>query len=125
MAADGRHGDVRRGPVRGMAQLGFDYGPVFRGVRTAWHVDDAVYAEVALPDGTGGEGFALHPALFDASLHGAFAEKGPDGGATVLPFSWSKVSAGRPGLSGSGCGSRQRVTRPCGWTWCPSRASRC
>ncbi|MEU8824620.1 SDR family NAD(P)-dependent oxidoreductase [Streptomyces sp. NPDC048636] len=83
----------------GMAELGFDYGPVFQGVRTAWRVDDVVFAEVALPGDTGGEGFGLHPALFDASLHGAFAEKGSDGGATILPFSWSKVSGGRPGLS--------------------------
>ncbi|QKV96312.1 SDR family NAD(P)-dependent oxidoreductase [Streptomyces sp. NA02950] len=83
----------------GMAELGFDYGPVFQGVRTAWRVDDVVFAEVALPGDTGGEGFGLHPALFDASLHGAFAEKGSDGGATILPFSWSKVSGGRSDLS--------------------------
>ncbi|WP_234335131.1 polyketide synthase dehydratase domain-containing protein, partial [Streptomyces sp. NRRL S-118] len=83
----------------GMAELGFDYGPVFQGVRTAWRVDDVVFAEVALPGDTGGEGFGIHPALFDASLHGAFAEKGSGGGATILPFSWSKVSGGRSGLS--------------------------
>ncbi|MEU3459408.1 SDR family NAD(P)-dependent oxidoreductase [Streptomyces sp. NPDC006733] len=83
----------------GMAELGFDYGPVFQGVHTAWRVGDVVYADVALPGDSGGEGFGLHPALFDASLHGAFAEKGTDGGATLLPFSWSKVSGGRPGLS--------------------------
>ncbi|WP_215911737.1 SDR family NAD(P)-dependent oxidoreductase [Streptomyces coffeae] len=83
----------------GMAELGFDYGPVFQGVRTAWRVGDVVFAEVVLPGDTGGEGFGLHPALFDASLHGAFAEKGSDGGATILPFSWSKVSGGRSGLS--------------------------
>ncbi|GAA1397238.1 type I polyketide synthase [Kitasatospora putterlickiae] len=83
----------------GMAELGFDYGPVFQGVRTAWRVGSEVFAEVALPGDTGGEGFALHPALFDATLHGAFAEKGADGGATLLPFSWSKVTGGRPGLS--------------------------
>ncbi|WP_052707806.1 SDR family NAD(P)-dependent oxidoreductase [Streptomyces rubellomurinus] len=83
----------------GMAELGFDYGPVFQGVRTAWRVGSEVFAEVALPGDTGGEGFALHPALFDATLHGAFAEKGADGGATLLPFSWSKVTGGRQGLS--------------------------
>ncbi|MFF7977435.1 SDR family NAD(P)-dependent oxidoreductase [Streptomyces sp. NPDC007905] len=83
----------------GMAELGFDYGPVFQGVRTAWRADDVVFAEVALPGDTGGEGFGLHPALFDASLHGAFAEKGSDDGATILPFSWSRVSGGRAGLS--------------------------
>ncbi|MFI9825707.1 SDR family NAD(P)-dependent oxidoreductase, partial [Streptomyces sp. NPDC052013] len=83
----------------GMAELGFDYGPVFQGVRTAWRVGDEVYADVALPGDTGGEGFGLHPALFDATLHSAFAEKGAGGGATLLPFSWSKVTLGRTGLS--------------------------
>ncbi|MBB5801447.1 acyl transferase domain-containing protein/acyl carrier protein [Saccharothrix ecbatanensis] len=82
----------------GMAELGFDYGPIFQGVRTAWLDGDVVYAEVALPDDTGGEEFGLHPALFDASLHGAFVEKG-SGGSTILPFSWSKVRAGKSGLS--------------------------
>ncbi|MET9108798.1 type I polyketide synthase, partial [Streptomyces zhihengii] len=82
----------------GMAELGFDYGPVFQGVRTAWSIDDYVYAEVGLPGDAGGEGFGMHPALFDASLHGAFAEKGGDGGSTILPFSWSGVRAGRAGL---------------------------
>ncbi|MGX6745791.1 SDR family NAD(P)-dependent oxidoreductase, partial [Streptomyces xantholiticus] len=83
----------------GMAELGFDYGPVFQGVRTAWRVGDVVFAEVGLPGDSGGEGFGIHPALFDASLHGAFVEKGSGGGATILPFSWSKVSGGRSGLS--------------------------
>nr|WP_225859689.1 type I polyketide synthase [Streptomyces albicerus] len=83
----------------GMAELGFDYGPVFQGVRTAWRVGDEVFADVALPGDTGGESFGLHPALFDATLHSAFAEKGSGGGATLLPFSWSKVSIGRTGLS--------------------------
>ncbi|MER6618663.1 type I polyketide synthase, partial [Streptomyces xantholiticus] len=83
----------------GMAELGFDYGPVFQGVRTAWRVGDVVFAEVGLPGDSGGAGFGIHPALFDASLHGAFVEKGSGGGATILPFSWSKVSGGRSGLS--------------------------
>ncbi|MFI2511106.1 SDR family NAD(P)-dependent oxidoreductase [Streptomyces sp. NPDC018972] len=83
----------------GMAELGFDYGPVFQGVRAAWRVGDEVFADVALPGDTGGESFGLHPALFDATLHSAFAEKGSGGGATILPFSWSKVNIGRTGLS--------------------------
>ncbi|MEW2080080.1 SDR family NAD(P)-dependent oxidoreductase, partial [Streptomyces sp. NPDC013433] len=65
----------------------------------AWRVGDEVFADVALPGDTGGESFGLHPALFDATLHSAFAEKGSGGGETILPFSWSKVSIGRTGLS--------------------------
>ncbi|WP_432011350.1 type I polyketide synthase [Streptomyces cucumeris] len=83
----------------GMAELGFDYGPLFQGVRAAWQVDGDCYAEVALPGDTGGEGFGIHPALFDASLHsGLLQDDGPRDTA-FLPFSWSGVRTGRRGLS--------------------------
>ncbi|QNP65820.1 SDR family NAD(P)-dependent oxidoreductase [Streptomyces genisteinicus] len=82
----------------GMAELGFDYGPLFQGVRTAWKVAGDSYAEVALPGDTGGEDFGIHPALFDASLHAGLPQDGPRDTA-VLPFSWSGVRTGRRGLS--------------------------
>ncbi|WP_149184534.1 SDR family NAD(P)-dependent oxidoreductase, partial [Streptomyces sp. TRM49041] len=82
----------------GMAELGFDYGPMFQGVRTAWKADGDSYAEVALPGDTGGETFGIHPALFDASLHAGLPQDGPRDTA-VLPFSWSGVRTGRRGLS--------------------------
>ncbi|MFJ8587851.1 type I polyketide synthase [Streptomyces sp. NPDC093595] len=82
----------------GMAELGFDYGPMFQGVRTAWKADGDSYAEVALPGDTGGETFGIHPALFDASLHAGLPQDGPRDTA-VLPFSWSGVRTGRHGLS--------------------------
>ncbi|MFD5558279.1 SDR family NAD(P)-dependent oxidoreductase [Streptomyces sp. NPDC127068] len=82
----------------GMAELGFDYGPAFQGVRTAWKVDGDSYAEVALPDDSSGDGFGVHPALFDASLHSGLPRGGPRDTA-VLPFSWSGVRIGRQGLS--------------------------
>ncbi|WP_254885950.1 type I polyketide synthase [Streptomyces sp. NA02950] len=83
----------------GMAELGFDYGPAFQGVRAAWQVDGDSYAEVALPGDTGGESFGIHPALFDAALHsGLLQDEGPRDTA-FLPFSWSGVRTGRSGLS--------------------------
>ncbi|MFI9155922.1 SDR family NAD(P)-dependent oxidoreductase [Streptomyces sp. NPDC053367] len=82
----------------GMAELGFDYGPLFQGVRTAWKAGGDSYAEVALPGDTGGEDFGIHPALFDASLHAGLPQDGPRDTA-VLPFSWSGVRTGRRGLS--------------------------
>ncbi|MFF2410405.1 SDR family NAD(P)-dependent oxidoreductase [Streptomyces sp. NPDC058092] len=87
-----------------LTELGFDYGPAFQGVRAAWRGDDAVFAEVALPDATPADGFALHPALFDASLHGGLSwlDQGP-GSTARLPFSWSGVS-----LTGT-AGQRVRV----------------
>ncbi|MFI6108985.1 SDR family NAD(P)-dependent oxidoreductase, partial [Streptomyces sp. NPDC051310] len=79
-----------------LADIGLDYGPLFQGVRAAWHAGDTVYAEVALPDDTPAGGFALHPALFDAALHGALLSK--EAGTPVdLPFSWSGVRLGRTG----------------------------
>ncbi|MFH8371867.1 SDR family NAD(P)-dependent oxidoreductase, partial [Streptomyces sp. NPDC018031] len=82
----------------GMADLGYDYGPTFQGVRAVWRRDDEVFAEVALPDGAGGEGFGIHPGLFDATLHGGLLEKEP-GDSVVLPFSWSGVRLGQTGLT--------------------------
>ncbi|XVS67905.1 SDR family NAD(P)-dependent oxidoreductase [Actinosynnema sp. CA-299493] len=68
----------------------YQYGPVFRGLRAAWRSDDAVYAEVALPDGVDAAGFGLHPALLDACLHATGA--GGDEGFVELPFAWTGVS---------------------------------
>ncbi|AOR29815.1 hypothetical protein BFF78_00780 [Streptomyces fodineus] len=79
-----------------LADIGLDYGPMFQGVRAAWRSGGEVFAEVALPDGAGAEGFGLHPALFDAALHGGMLDK--DAGSSVdLPFSWSGVRLGRTG----------------------------
>ncbi|MET9736458.1 type I polyketide synthase, partial [Streptomyces sp. NPDC006458] len=80
--------------------IGFDYGPAFQGVRAAWRAGDAVYAEVALPEGhaeTAG-GFGIHPALFDASLHSGldWLLQG-DGPSVGLPFSWAGVRLGETG----------------------------
>ncbi|SOD67936.1 Phosphopantetheine attachment site, partial [Streptomyces zhaozhouensis] len=69
----------------GLAERGFDHGPVFQGLRAAWRRGDEVFAEVALPEGVGVNGFGLHPALLDAALH-AVGLTGDEGGA---PFSWS------------------------------------
>ncbi|ROP35684.1 type I polyketide synthase [Saccharothrix texasensis] len=74
-----------------LAAGGYDYGPVFRGLRAAWRSGDDVYAEVALPDGVAdAAGFGLHPALLDACLHATGA--GGDEGVVELPFAWTGVS---------------------------------
>ncbi|MEU3256168.1 SDR family NAD(P)-dependent oxidoreductase, partial [Streptomyces sp. NPDC006997] len=85
-----------------VSDIGFDYGPAFQGVRAAWRDEDTVYAEVALPDDQvdTAAGFAIHPALFDASLHGGldWLDSG-DGTSASLPFSWSGVRFGQRGLA--------------------------
>ncbi|PNG92158.1 Erythronolide synthase [Streptomyces malaysiensis] len=85
-----------------LAADGFDYGPAFRGLRSAWRRDGHVFAEVALderPEGTGSgpvDGFALHPALLDAALHavglGGFFDPAESAGERIrMPFSWRGV----------------------------------
>ncbi|MEU4209611.1 SDR family NAD(P)-dependent oxidoreductase, partial [Streptomyces sp. NPDC026206] len=81
-----------------LADLGLDHGPLFQGVRAAWRSGDEVYAEVALPDDAGADGFGVHPALFDAALHGGMLDKDP-GSSVDLPYSWSGVRLGQTGLS--------------------------
>ncbi|WP_308204126.1 SDR family NAD(P)-dependent oxidoreductase [Goodfellowiella coeruleoviolacea] len=74
----------------GLIEAGFDYGPAFRGLTRAWRGDGAVFAEVTLDEGTGVDGYAVHPALFDAALHamGLLRDGVP---ATRLPFAWHGV----------------------------------
>ncbi|MEV6874186.1 type I polyketide synthase [Amycolatopsis sp. NPDC051128] len=79
----------------GLQDNGFGYGPAFQGLRAAWSLDGAVYAEVALPDeqrDSAGR-FGLHPALLDAALHavglGDFVTAKGQG---HLPFSWNGVA---------------------------------
>ncbi|WP_435613487.1 type I polyketide synthase [Streptomyces sp. bgisy159] len=54
-----------------LREAGLDYGPVFQGLLGAWQDDDAVYAEVALPESAAADAARhdLHPALLDAALH--------------------------------------------------------
>ncbi|MET8681916.1 type I polyketide synthase, partial [Streptomyces sp. NPDC004647] len=84
-----------------LAELGFDYGPVFRGLRAAWRRGDEVYADVTLPEDsdTDASAFGLHPALLDAAQHAAaFTDLGAisRGG---LPFAWEGVSLTASGAS--------------------------
>ncbi len=75
-----------------LAGRGFDYGPIFRGLRAAWRRGEELFAEVELgergEDGTGG--FAVHPALLDAALHADFLASAAE--EVRLPFSWSGVA---------------------------------
>ncbi|MER7764205.1 SDR family NAD(P)-dependent oxidoreductase [Streptomyces sp. NPDC097619] len=89
-----------------LADGGYEYGPAFQGLTAAWRSGEDVYVEVALPEGTGGEGFAVHPALFDAVLHGGLVEKDLAAGVD-LPFSWSGVRLGR----GAAARVRARIGR--------------
>ncbi|MGW0143896.1 SDR family NAD(P)-dependent oxidoreductase, partial [Streptomyces calvus] len=76
-----------------LAGRGYEYGPVFQGVRATWRRGDDVFAEVVLPDQVRGDAtrFGIHPALLDAALHAAGLAPGSDD-RTLVPFAWSGVS---------------------------------
>ncbi|MFF5720923.1 SDR family NAD(P)-dependent oxidoreductase [Streptomyces buecherae] len=80
---------------RHLAEAGYDYGPAFQGLRALWTADGAAYAEVELPSDVRDDAdrFALHPALWDATLHAiALAGLSDTDGGTPLPFSWADVT---------------------------------
>ncbi|CAL9619822.1 3-ketoacyl-CoA thiolase [Streptomyces sp. enrichment culture] len=76
-----------------MADRGYDYGPVFRGLRSAWRRGDEVFAEIALPEEAASTAreFGVHPALLDSALHAA-AAAGEQGDGARVPFSWRRVA---------------------------------
>ncbi|WP_344312134.1 type I polyketide synthase, partial [Streptomyces rhizosphaericus] len=90
------------GLYEGLAEAGLTYGPVFRGLTSAWRLGDEVYAELELPEGARSEAgaFGLHPALLDSALHGVGLGGLIEGEAGArLPFSWAGVSLHAVGAS--------------------------
>ena len=88
------------------AEVGYEYGPVFQGLRAAWIRDGEVFSEVALPEDWRGQasGFGLHPALLDAALHATAlgiseGAAGVGDGEVLLPFSWNGVALHASGAS--------------------------
>ncbi|MFH9619485.1 SDR family NAD(P)-dependent oxidoreductase, partial [Streptomyces pratensis] len=91
-------------PVDGLydhlTSIGYAYGPVFQGLRSAWRHGDEVFAEVALPEATepGAGRFGLHPALLDSALHAMGLSTSHDStdddsvGRNRLPFAWNDVT---------------------------------
>ena len=93
-----------------MAEQGLAYGPVFRGLRSAWRRDDEVFAEVGLPEQErlAAADFGLHPAVLDAALH-AIGLTGIGGDGLWLPYAWSGVD-----LLASGAAAARVRIRPAG-----------
>jgi len=89
-----------------LAELGFNYGPEFMGLRAVWRRGEEIFAEACLPDAHRAQAapFGVHPALLDAALHGLLlsgidSEGSANGGAREarLPFAWSGVGMYTPG----------------------------
>jgi polyketide synthase 12 len=81
-----------------LADLGYEYGPLFQGLHAAWRAGEDIYADVSLPDGADTTGYGIHPALLDAALHpGALTADGDAGQDETpaqirLPFTWAGVT---------------------------------
>ncbi|WP_367136889.1 SDR family NAD(P)-dependent oxidoreductase [Saccharothrix sp. HUAS TT1] len=79
-----------------LADLGYDYGPVFRGVRALWRRGAEVFAEVRLPEDQheSAARFGLHPALLDAVLHPVVLDAADPSrpGEIRLPFAWGGLT---------------------------------
>ncbi|WP_443735607.1 type I polyketide synthase [Streptomyces macrolidinus] len=84
------------GAYQRLADGGFGYGPAFQGLRRLRRRGDELFAEVSVPEAAG---FGLHPALLDAALHALELRSLADGGAGLLPFSWSGVRLHRTGAT--------------------------
>ncbi|WP_369183252.1 SDR family NAD(P)-dependent oxidoreductase [Streptomyces sp. Y1] len=81
-----------------LADIGYDYGPLFHGVEAVWRDGDETYAEVTLPEGH--EGFGIHPALFDSALQsGVILLTENSSGTHLMPFSWNGVQLDRTGAT--------------------------
>ncbi|TXL83068.1 polyketide synthase dehydratase domain-containing protein, partial [Streptomyces sp. IB2014 016-6] len=88
-----------------LAVKGYQYGPVFQGLTAAWSSGDDVYAEIALGKDADPDGYGIHPALLDATLHALGLTRGTDqqdkdgNEKAQLPFSWSGVDLHATGAS--------------------------
>ncbi|MGW0811284.1 SDR family NAD(P)-dependent oxidoreductase [Nonomuraea sp. NPDC002799] len=81
----------------------YTWGPAFRSLRAAWRRGDDLFAELRLAESTPSGGFAVHPALLDATMHALGADGIPagltalvadpeeDGERPRIPFSWRDV----------------------------------
>jgi NADP-dependent 3-hydroxy acid dehydrogenase YdfG len=88
-------------PYARLAELGYDYGTAFQGLRAMWRHGDDVYAEVALPEGTDALDYGLHPALLDAAMHAQLLGPETDGGEAkpMLPFAFTGTTLHRAGAA--------------------------
>ncbi|MBD0676250.1 hypothetical protein BU198_37540 [Streptomyces sp. CBMA156] len=101
------------GLYEGLNEQGYEYGPVFRGLRSVWVRGEEVFAEVELAEGTATRGFSVHPALLDSALHASIvavnhrvaaaaadpAAGGEEEPEVRLPFSWAGVTFHAEGAS--------------------------
>ncbi|MFE2562210.1 type I polyketide synthase, partial [Streptomyces sp. NPDC059352] len=88
-----------------LGDAGYEYGPVFQGVRAAWRDERYVYTEIALPEDAVDTRFVMHPALLDAALHGRPAKRRSGIAAPEIPSTWCGFTV----RAGSAAPARVRI----------------
>jgi polyketide synthase 7 len=94
--ATGAVGNAERA-YQELADLGYSYGPAFRGVVAAWRHEGELYAEITAPPEVDVDGFGIHPAVLDAALHPVVLSGGF--GELQLPFAFRGVRLCATGAS--------------------------
>ncbi|MFH8492124.1 SDR family NAD(P)-dependent oxidoreductase [Streptomyces longisporoflavus] len=84
-----------------LAELGYEYGPAFQGLRGIWQHGEELYAEVQLPGQLhdAADEFAVHPALLDAAIQPlvvSASEELAAGDLLRLPFDWQSAAFWNP-----------------------------
>jgi NADPH:quinone reductase-like Zn-dependent oxidoreductase/NADP-dependent 3-hydroxy acid dehydrogenase YdfG/acyl carrier protein len=86
-----------------LADAGFVYGPAFQGTIAAWRRGEEAFCELALGEDVAQDaaGFAVHPALLDATFHAVLDRwcSESEGRGVPLPFALSGVRVHRAGAS--------------------------
>jgi polyketide synthase 12 len=88
----------------GLAELGYDYGPCFHGLTTAWQRDGEVWAKALLAESgaPSASDYGIHPGLLDSALHALLLTlrlKEPESDDAYMPFEAERLSFWCDGLS--------------------------
>lgn len=87
-----------------LSELGYGYGPSFRGLTAAWQRNDEVWAKTVLPESAvpSASEYGIHPGLLDSALHALLLTlrlNDQDSDETYMPFEAERLSFWRDGLS--------------------------
>ncbi len=99
-----------------LAEIGFDYGPAFQGLRGVWRRGEETFAELALPEPADAEAgrFGLHPALLDSVFHALLAAPQDNSNGSGAPGPRIPVALGDVELHGLGASALRVHCSPAG-----------